>query len=137
MKKLFILFALSSLLGCNEEPNLKRSFNISDNYLCIEGCDSICLFDDEIAIEQSEGLISVETPTAGHGDGVISKYGDIYYQDDICSCDGRINRFSGKLTADCTCNQTQCQTVTYFSQNAIDKCILSVECCKANPLLCL
>lgn len=139
MKKLFILFALFSLLGCQDNDSVAKlpQFNISDDYLCISGCDVVCKFDEKITIEQSEEVISVESPTAGHGDGIISVHGDIYYQDDVCTCEGRINHFSGKLTADCTCDHTQCQTVTYFSQAARDKCILSEICCKRNPLLCL
>lgn len=137
MKKFLILFAISSLAGCAPEGASLHPIHVSDKYLCIFGCDSICTFDKEIDVYGDKGDLNVETPTTGKGDGVLYSNGDFYYQDDFCTCEGRVNVFSGKFTADCTCDGQVCQTVTYYSQAAKQKCLLSEDCCKENPLLCI
>lgn len=139
MRLSYYMIGLFLIAGCGGNGSGVRTFNdpptIANTYKCISGCNGVCIFDHLIEITQQEETIHVDSPS-GTGMGFVDDRGFIEYSDGENFCSGQWGK-AGFISVECETDSTQCQKVRYASQEVVDLCLQTKDCCKNQPNLCL
>lgn len=104
-----------TLSACGSSSSTTASDNppsVAGVYTCDSGCSGTCTFDNSLTVLQNGSNVILRSDSYPDSTGTIDNNGNFTTSSSSCDCSGTI--ISGTAVAQCTCQGTTCQSVTFI-----------------------